>query len=111
MAIQCKGSGARTSLSPRHHWRGEVPTIPTDSGETVAVRIDQVLRSTPVLRSLAGREALVITRHAGALRQLRGPILFTECVSLGQQLLLREIGQVEASDDASRKGLRGNQRC
>jgi len=89
--------------SVEHHWKGEVPTIPTDSGETVAVRIDHVLRSTPVLRSFAGREALVITKHAGALRQSHSPILFTECISLGQQLLLREIGQVEASDDASRQ--------
>jgi len=89
--------------SVEQHWKGEFPTIPTDSGEIVAVHIDHVLRSTPVLRSLAGREALVITKHAGALRQSQSPILFTECISLGQQLLLREIGQVEASDDASRQ--------
>jgi hypothetical protein len=89
--------------SVEHHWKGEAPAIPKDSGETVAVRIDHVLRSTAVLRGLAGQQAIVITRHADALRRSHSSILFTECISLGQQLLLREIGQVEASDDASRQ--------
>jgi hypothetical protein len=86
-----------------HHWKVEAPATPPEAGETVAVRIEHVLRSTPVLRSLAGQEAFVMTREADALRQSRSPILFTECVSFGQQLLLREIGQVEATDAASRQ--------
>jgi len=84
-----------------HHWKGEAPAMPPDAGEIVATRIEEVLRSTPVLRGLAGQEALVVSRHAGALRQVKSPILFTEVVSLGQQLLLREIGHVETSDETS----------
>ncbi|MBV8103914.1 MAG: hypothetical protein JO223_04680 [Hyphomicrobiales bacterium] len=86
-----------------HHWKGETPPIPPEAGEIVAVRIEHVLRSTPVLRGLAGREAFVITRRADAVRQSRSLILFTECISLGQQLLLREIDHVEASDQTSRE--------
>jgi hypothetical protein len=82
-------------------WMGEVPPTPPESGEVVAARIEEVLRSTPVLRGLAGQDALVITGAAGALRQLRHVILFTDCISLGQQLLVREIGHVETSDETS----------
>ncbi len=85
-----------------HHWAGEVPAIPPEAGEIVATRIEHVLRSTAVLRGLAGQDALVITRHAGALRQCHHPILFTEVVSLGQQLLLRELGHVETSEETMR---------
>jgi hypothetical protein len=89
--------------SIHHHSKEKALAIPPEAGETVAVRIEHVLRSTPVLRSLAGAEATVITRHASALRELRSPILFSECISLGQQLLLREIGHVETSDETSRQ--------
>lgn len=85
-----------------HHWKGEAPAMPPEAGEIVATRIEHVLRSTPVLRGLAGQDSLVITRHAGALRQCHHTILFTEVVSLGQQLLLREIGHVETSEETTR---------
>ena len=88
--------------SVHHHWAGEVPAIPPEAGEIVATRIEHVLHSTPVLRGLAGQDALVITRHAGELRQRQHPILLTEVVSLGQQLLLREIGHVETSEETTR---------
>src|SRR5271168_1195854 len=87
--------------SVERHWKGEAPSIPAEAGEIVAVRIEHILRSTQVLRGLAGREAFVITRRPDAVRQSRSPILFTDCVSLGQQLLLREIDHVEASDETS----------
>ncbi|MGA2779346.1 MAG: hypothetical protein ABSF94_17460 [Steroidobacteraceae bacterium] len=81
----------------------ESPPLPKDAGEVVAARIEEVIRSTPVLRGLAGREALVVTKHSATLRQLRNPILFTECLSLGEVLLLREIGHVESSHEVSRQ--------
>ena len=86
--------------SVEHHAKGEAPTIPTDAGEAVAVRIEHVLRSAPVLRGVAGQEAVVISRHASALRQSRSPILFTQSISLGQQLLLRELDHIEATEVA-----------
>jgi|HubBroStandDraft_6_1064221.scaffolds.fasta_scaffold411108_2 hypothetical protein len=85
----------------RHEWRGEAPAVPAEAGEIVATRIEQVLRSTQVLRGVAGQTALVISGHAGTLRQQHGVIVFAECVSLGRQLLLREIGYVEATKVAS----------
>lgn len=81
---------------------GEAPTIPAEAGETITVRIEDVLRSTPALRNLAGQKAFVMT-GANASRKSRSLILFAECISLGQQLLLREIGHVEASDTALRQ--------
>jgi hypothetical protein len=84
-------------------WTGEAPATPAEAGEVVATRIEEVLRSTPVLRGLAGQDALVVTKDAGTLRQLRSVILFTDCISLGPQLLLREIGHVETSGETSRR--------
>jgi hypothetical protein len=87
--------------SIQREWQGDAPAIPPEAGEIVASRIDQVLRSSQVLRGVAGQSALVISSHAGTLRQLRSVILFTDCVSLGRQLLLREIGYVETGTAAS----------
>jgi hypothetical protein len=89
--------------SIQHERQGDAPAVPAEAGEIVATRIEQVLRSTEVLRGVAGQSALVISKHSGALRQLHNAILFTECVSLGRQLLLREIGAVETSTAASRQ--------
>lgn len=89
--------------SIQREWQGDAPAVPADAGEIVATRIEQVLRSTPVLRGVAGQSALVISEQAGTLRRLHGVILFAECVSLGRQLLLREIGHVETTAIASRQ--------
>lgn len=91
--------------SVEHNWKGEAPPIPREAGEIVATRIEEVLRSTPVLRGLAGQEALVVSQSAGPLRQLKSPILFTEVVSLGQQLLVRDLGYVEAGYETTRQVL------
>jgi hypothetical protein len=89
--------------SIQREWQGDAPAVSAESGEIVATRIEQVLRSTQVLRGVAGQTALVISEHAGALRQQHGVIVFAECVSLGRQLLLREIGYVEATTVAARQ--------
>jgi hypothetical protein len=73
---------------------------PRDAGEAVVVRIEHVLRGTPVLRGLVGQEALVISREPESLRRSHSPILFTDCISLGQQLLLREIGLIETTAES-----------
>ena len=87
----------------RKHLKDHTSAIPAEGSETVAVRIEQVLRSTPVLRSLAGQDAFVMTSRASALLESRSPILFSECISLGSQLLLREIAHVEASEETTRQ--------
>lgn len=80
---------------------GEGPAVSAEAGEAVATQIEEVLRSTDVLRGLTGKEAVVLTKHAAALREPHALILFTECISLGQQLLVREIGHVAASAETS----------
>jgi hypothetical protein len=83
--------------------QGDAPPVPAEAGEIVATRIEQVLRSTPVLRGVAGQNAWVISKHAAALRQLHSAILLTECVSLGRHLLLREIGYLDTGTTSSRQ--------
>jgi hypothetical protein len=83
------------------HRAADAPPFPAEAGEAVTAHIEEVLRSTAVLRGLAGMEAIVVTRHATALTELHDVILFTDCISLGQQILLREIGHVEASSETS----------
>jgi hypothetical protein len=85
------------------HLSAGSPTVPAEAGETITAHIEHVLRSTEALRGLAGREATVVTRHAAALRDRHAVILFTEVVALGSHLLVREIGHVEASGEASRE--------
>src|SRR5882724_3918752 len=85
------------------HRAGEGPAIPAEAGETVATQIEEVLRSADALRGLAGQQAVVITKHAATLLQHQALIFFTECISLGQQLLVREIGHIEASAETSRQ--------
>ena len=45
----------------------------------------------------------MVSRHAGELRQLKNSILFAEVVSLGHQLLLRDLGHVEVGDETARQ--------
>src|SRR5262249_52755758 len=82
---------------PRHS--GETPSIPPGAGEIVATRIDQVLRSAEALRDLAGKQAFVLTSDAAALRSMHSFTVFTQVLSLGQQLLVRELGRVEATPE------------
>ena len=82
------------------HGAIDAPTLPAGGGEPVIVDIEHALRGTEVLRGLAGQQAVVLTHHAAALREHRAVILFAECISLGQRLLLRELGHVEVSAEA-----------
>jgi hypothetical protein len=81
---------------------GAPPAIAVGADDTLSVRVEEVLHSTPVLRGLAGQHAFLITRHAGLLRHDRHSILFTDVVSLGQTLLLREIGHAESTEEVLR---------
>ncbi|MGH7050306.1 MAG: hypothetical protein ACREE5_06645 [Acetobacteraceae bacterium] len=76
---------------------GEPPPVPAGAGETVAMHIDRVLRSTGALSDLAGQPALVLTKDAALLRAADTVILFTEVLSVGRQLLVRELGHAEAT--------------
>ncbi|MGH7049717.1 MAG: hypothetical protein ACREE5_03625, partial [Acetobacteraceae bacterium] len=76
---------------------GEPPPIPAGAGEAVPMHIDRVLRSTEALSDLAGKPALVLTKDATLLRAADTVILFSEVLSVGQQLLVRELGHAEAT--------------
>ena len=80
---------------------GEPPPIPAGAGESVATHIDHVLRSTGALRDLAGKQAFVLTKDA-ALRPADAFIFFAQVLSLGQQLLVRELGRVEPTAEMLR---------
>jgi len=67
----------------------------------VATHIDHVLRSTGALRDLAGKQAFVQTKDA-ALRPADAFIFFAQVLSLGQQLLVRELGRVEPTAEMLR---------
>lgn len=76
-------------------------SLQADAGETVTVRVEEVLRGMEVMRGLSGTKAIMLTRQATELRELDAAILFTECISLGKQVHLREIGHVDASAETS----------
>jgi hypothetical protein len=91
-------------------WRGRIepgqtpqgPPIPAAAGEALAATVEEVLHSTDVLRGLTGRSVTLVTRHAAALKERQAMIFFTDCVSLGDPVLLRELAHLGATHEASR---------
>jgi hypothetical protein len=81
---------------------GEPPHIPEGAGEIIAAHIEQVLRSTDTLRDLAGKQAFVVTKDAAAVRGAHDLIFFAQVLSLGSELLVREVEHVEPSPETVR---------
>ncbi|HTC46198.1 MAG TPA: hypothetical protein VK722_02685 [Candidatus Aquilonibacter sp.] len=69
----------------------------------VTVQIEEIFNSTEVLRGLAGKEAIVISDLAAGMKEGNTLILFTNCVSLGNSLVLRELAQLQASRENERE--------
>jgi hypothetical protein len=88
---------------PLSELHGKPPQIPEGAGEIVAAQIDQVLRSTDSLRDLAGKRAFIVTKNAAALQTAHTFIFFTQVLSLGQELLVREVGHTEPSAETMRQ--------
>lgn len=88
---------------PHPEYTGERPPIPPGAGERVAIEIEQVLRSTDALRDLAGKYAFILTKEAAALRPAQVFIFFTQVLSLGQQLLVLDLGHVAADGETLRQ--------
>ena len=82
---------------------GKPPQIPEGAGELIAAQIDQVLRSTNSLRDLAGKQAFVVTRDTATLQPAHAFIFFTQVLSLGQELLVREVAHAETSVETVRQ--------
>jgi len=68
-------------------------------GKAVVVQIEEILLSIDALRGLAGKEAIVVTERAAALEAGTTFVLFTNCVVVGDHLVVREIGHLESSPE------------
>jgi len=79
----------------------QAPPVPRDAGEVVAAHIEEVVRSTDALRGLAGHSAFILSRNDTALRRSHPLFFFTDILSVGHDLLLRDIAAVEATPETS----------
>ncbi|UVK47009.1 hypothetical protein BPNPMPFG_002745 [Mesorhizobium sp. AR07] len=67
---------------------------------TISIHIDEVMHSTAELRGLRGRDALVITEHRATFEGGEEFVFFTDVVSLGDDLIVRELGHRRATSEA-----------
>lgn len=89
-------------------FRGKVvgkgaPGVPLAAAEANAVRVqvDRIVRSTEVLRGFAGREVVVIAESASAVEEGSEFFFFTNVVSLGNEVVVRGLGDVKASRETA----------
>ncbi|WP_256753108.1 hypothetical protein [Mesorhizobium sp. Mes31] len=68
--------------------------------KTIRIHIDEVMHSTAELRGLRGRDALVITEHKATFEGGEEFVFFTDVVSLGDDLVVRELGHRRATSEA-----------
>ena len=81
--------------------QGAPETVMVGPERTVAVRVDDILQSTDVLRGLAGSTVLVASKDAGTLE---GRLLFfTNGVAYGDRVVVQEVGHAEPSPEALRE--------
>ena len=72
----------------------------SDAGKTLRIHIDEVLHSTPELSGLRGREAVVVGEHRQSFESGEEFVFFTDVVSLGDHLVVRELGRRRATSEA-----------
>lgn len=82
------------------HAPDEVSLSPDDKARTLSVTVEEVLRGTDVTQDLVGHTVYVVTDEAERTDDGARHVFFTDCVSLGDQVLTREIGRHGASDEA-----------
>jgi hypothetical protein len=85
------------------HGRSDAEPASEAAGETVIVEVQEILRSTDVLRGLVGTEVIVVSKNAAAVADGDVGVFFTNCVSLGDQVLAREVGYRKASHESVRE--------
>jgi hypothetical protein len=71
--------------------------------KAVAVVVDEVIRSTPVMSGLVGKEVIVVNDRGAALGKGISHLFFTNCVVLGHQVIVQGAGYAEWSPDAARQ--------
>ena len=67
------------------------------ANKAVAVAVEEVMRGTDVLRGLKGRDVIVISEHVAAIETAGECVFFTECISLGAQVVARELAHRQAA--------------
>jgi hypothetical protein len=84
------------------HGAPEQHPVPGAGSQTATVAVGEILRSTDVLRGLAGREVTVVGEHAASTKHGSSYVFFTTCMVLGDHAVLRDLAHFEASADAVR---------
>lgn len=85
------------------HGRLDADLPSEEAGKTLIVEVQEILRSTDVLRGLVGTEVVVVSRNAAAVADSDVGVFLTNCISLGDHLLAREVGYRKASDESVRE--------
>jgi len=85
------------------HGSSDVEPASEGAGETIIVEVQEILSSTDVLRGLVGTEVIVVSQNAAAVADGDEGVFFTNCVSLGDQVLVREVGYRGASHESVRE--------
>jgi len=75
--------------------------VPGAEGQRATVAVGEILRSTEVMKGLAGREVILVGEHPSGVKQ-GSYVFFTTCLSLGEHAVLRDLGHWEASAEAVR---------
>jgi hypothetical protein len=76
---------------------------PLGVGKTVLVEVEEILQSTDVMQGLVGTDVTVISEDPTQITQTEGLLFFTDCVSVGNQVVVRELGHREVSRDSLRE--------
>jgi hypothetical protein len=79
----------------------EADAAPETAPQTFMVEVGEVVRSTDVLRRLAGGVVTVVSAQGPPEVDTRW-VFFTECISLGESVVARELGRREGTPDSVR---------
>lgn len=91
----------RGKAVPNRPTHAEINSEGTD--KTVTVEVQEILRGTDVLRGLVGRDVTVVSEEAAAIARADALVFFTNCASLGEHVVAREVGHREASHESVRE--------
>ena len=80
----------------------EADAAPETAPHTFMVKVGEVLRSTDVLRRLAGGAVTVVSEQGPPEEVDTSWVFFTECISLGESVVARELGRWEGTPDSVR---------
>jgi hypothetical protein len=75
--------------------------------EAVAVEVEDVLSGTDVMRSLVGTAVTLVRERGAPSAEGESRVFFTDVVSLGDEVVVRELAQRDASDATMRDAAEG----